>query len=445
MKTIFASITSPIRSSITIIRISGSQTIECIKQLGVKKEPISHQSFFHKIVFENQEHIIDESIITYFKAPKSFTGEDVVEISIHSSPFIIKSIFAKLLSINNVDLAQAGEFSRRAFLNGKIDLVQAEAIPDLIASETEAQHRQSIQQLQGHLGKIYHEWTKKIIEISAFVEALIDFPDEDLPPEINANIQSTVNDLQNQISNHLNDNKIGQKIKDGLRVAIIGAPNVGKSSLINLLAKNEIAIVSEIAGTTRDTIEAHLEINGMSVIISDTAGIRSSNDLIEQEGIKRAIKKAQNSDLILYIIDATNPIIIPEYIDERTILIINKIDRNPDFSIQKLITNYKIIHQNKFVKISITQKINIKELAYELEKTIEKLYPSTYSPNLTQERYRVALQNCLDSLERFNLENNIELGAENLRICLTEISKITGKISIEDILDLIFSRFCIGK
>jgi len=445
MKTIFASITSPIRSSITIIRISGSQSIECLKQLGVKKEPISHQSFFHKIVFNDKKNIIDESIITYFKAPKSFTGEDVVEISIHSSPFIIKSIFTKLLSIKNVDLAQGGEFSKRAFLNGKIDLVQAEAIPDLIASETEAQHRQSIQQLQGHLGKIYDQWTKKIIEISAFVEALIDFPDEDLPPEITKNIQSTINDLQKQISNHLNDNKIGQKIKDGLKVAIIGAPNVGKSSLINLLAKNDIAIVSEIAGTTRDIIETHLEINGMPIIISDTAGIRSSNDLIEQEGVKRAIKKAHNSDLILYIIDATNPIIFPEYINERTILIINKIDKNSDFSDQKLFSNYQIHDQSKFVKISITQKINIQELVYELEQIIKKLYPHTYSPSITQERYRVALQNCLDSLERFNLENNIELGAENLRICLSEISKITGKINIEDILDLIFSKFCIGK
>ncbi len=447
MKTICATITSPLRSSITVIRISGSQTLKCLEEIGVKNQPIPQKSFFHKIIFDNDDELIDEAIITFFKAPRSFTGEDVAEISIHSSQYILKRIFAKLLSLKNVDLASAGEFSKRAFLNGKIDLVQAEAIPDLIASETEAQHKQAISQLSGNLGKIYENWRHKIIEISAFIEALIDFPEDDLPISIIDKINLDVNDLKTQISQHLNDNKAGQKIKNGLSLAIIGAPNAGKSSLMNFLAQSEVAIVSEIAGTTRDIIDTHLEIAGVPVIISDTAGIRLSDDLIEQEGVKRALNKAQNADIKIYLVDALNPIIQKNLIDENTILVFNKIDKisNDEINFKKIISDAGIDNQNNFLIISVAKNINISKLFEALKEKIDLLIPNFNSPLITQERYRISLQNCLNSLENLNLTTNIEICAENLRICANEIAKINGKIDIENILDLIFSKFCIGK
>ena len=447
MKTICATITSPLRSSVTIIRISGSQTLKCLEKIGIKNQLTPQKSFFHKIIFDDGAELIDEAIITFFKAPRSFTGEDVAEISVHSSQYVLKKIFEKLLSIENVDLAGAGEFSKRAFLNGKIDLVQAEAIPDLIASETEAQHKQAILQLQGNLGKIYENWRHKIMEISAFVEALIDFPEDDLPTDIVDKINQEVVDLKSQISQHLNDNKVGQKIKNGLSLAIIGAPNSGKSSLMNFLAQSEVAIVSEIAGTTRDIINTHLEIAGVPVIISDTAGIRLSTDLIEQEGIKRALKKAQDADIKIYLVDALNPIIQKNLIDKNTILVFNKIDKilNNAIDFDKIIANFGIDKEIIFLTISITENINFSQLFEALKEKIDLLIPSFNSPLITQERYRSSLQNCLNSLESFNLNKNIEICAENLRICVNEIGKINGKIDIENILDLIFSKFCIGK
>ena len=447
MKTICATITSPLRSSVTIIRISGSQTLKCLEKFGVKNQLTPQKSFFHKIIFDDGAELIDEAIITFFKAPRSFTGEDVAEISVHSSQYVLKKIFEKLLSIENVDLAGAGEFSKRAFLNGKIDLVQAEAIPDLIASETEAQHKQAILQLQGNLGKIYENWRHKIMEISAFVEALIDFPEDDLPTDIVDKINQEVVDLKSQISQHLNDNKVGQKIKNGLSLAIIGAPNSGKSSLMNFLAQSEVAIVSEIAGTTRDIIDTHLEIAGVPVIISDTAGIRLSTDLIEQEGIKRALKKAQDADIKIYLVDVLNPIIQKDLIDKNTILVFNKIDKilNNAIDFDKIIANFGIDKEIIFLTISITENINFSQLFEALKEKIDLLIPSFNSPLITQERYRSSLQNCLNSLESFNLNKNIEICAENLRICVNEIGKINGKIDIENILDLIFSKFCIGK
>ena len=285
------------------------------------------------------------------------------------------------------------------------------------------------------------------MEISAFVEALIDFPEDDLPTDIVDKINQEVIDLKTNISQHLNDNKVGQKIKNGLSLAIIGAPNSGKSSLINFLAQSEVAIVSEIAGTTRDIIDTHLEIAGVPVIISDTAGIRLSTDLIEQEGVKRAIKKAQDADIKIYLVDALNPIIQKDLIDKNTILVFNKIDKilNNAIDFEKIIANFEIDKKIIFLTISITENINFSQLFEALTKKIDLLIPSFNSPLITQERYRSSLQNCLNSLESFNLNKNIEICAENLRICINEIGKINGKIDIENILDLIFSKFCIGK
>ena len=432
MPTIFAPITSPSRAGISVIRISGPQTIECLKTLGFKGEIQHSKISFQKIRDPQNSEIIDEVLISFFQSPKSFTGEDVAEISIHASPFIARKIFEILSTQKNCRFAEAGEFSKRAFLNGKLDLVQAEAIPDLIAAETAAQHKQALRQLEGKLGEIYEDWRFRLIETSAMIEAAIDFPDEDLPKNIIDKVEGSVKKLSAEIAAHLNDGKIGQKIKDGLNLAIIGAPNVGKSSLINFLAQSEVAIVSEIAGTTRDVVETHLSIAGVAVKISDTAGLRETEDKIEAEGIRRALKKAGEADLKIFLVDAKNPIIRKDLIDENTIVVMNKIDLLSD-------------QKNEFLSISLTNNINTSQLLKKLEEKILEILPTQNSPLITQERYRNALKNSVANLKNFSLTKNIELAAEDLRMTAREIGKITGKVDIENILDVIFSRFCIGK
>jgi len=436
MTTIFAPITSCFASSIIVIRISGSKTIECLRRLGFNRDLEGQKTYYHKIFDPINSQLIDEVLITFFKSPKSLTGEDAAEISIHGSSFILKKVFSILSQVENVRFAKAGEFLQRAFLNGKIDLVQAEAIPDLIASETEAQHSQALRQLQGDLGKIYDSWREKLIEISARIEAFIDFPDDDLPQDLIDKIEMDVRNLSSEIVMHLDDKKIGQKIKDGLSLAIIGSPNVGKSSLINFLANSDVAIVSDIAGTTRDIVETHLAIAGVPIKIADTAGLRSTIDLIEKEGIKRALKKAEMADIKIFMFDAKNPILRDEdlaLIDEKAIVVINKIDLADDFNFEGAI------------KISLNENLNTKQLIQKLEERVLQILPKNNHPLITQERYRVILQEALLNLESFSLQKNIELAAQDLRLACLEIGKITGKIDIENILDAIFSRFCIGK
>ena len=432
MSTIFAPITSPVRAGISVIRISGPQVVSCLQILGFKGNPEHSKITFQKIRDPKTSEIIDEVLVSFFQSPKSFTGEDVAEISIHASPFIAKKIFEILSDQKNCRFAEAGEFSKRAFLNGKLDLVQAEAIPDLIAAETAAQHKQALRQLEGKLGAIYEDWRFRLIEISAMIEAAIDFPDEDLPKNIIDKVESDVEKLKSEIASHLNDNKVGQKIKDGLNLAIIGAPNVGKSSLINFLAQSEVAIVSEIAGTTRDVVETHLSIAGVAVKISDTAGLRETEDKIEAEGIRRALKKASEADLKIFLIDAKNPVLRADLIDENTIIVVNKID-------------LESFNFDGAVEISLTNNVNTTQLLKKLAEKILELIPNQNSPLITQERYRSALRNSVANLECFSLEKNIELAAEDLRMTAREIGKITGKVDIENILDVIFSRFCIGK
>lgn len=447
MFTIFSSITGSF-GAVSVIRISGSNVIQCLERLGFKGSPKHQKASFQKIFDIKTGELIDESLITFFQSPNSFTGEDVAEISIHASPFIAKKIFQILSEIDGVRLAEAGEFSKRAFLNGKIDLVQAEAIPDLIESETSSQHKQALKQLQGELGKIYEDWRFRLIQISAHLEAYIDFPEDDLPQNIIDKVEFDVKKLSSEIQNHLSDEKIGQKIKDGLSLAIIGAPNVGKSSLINFLAKSEVAIVSEIAGTTRDVVETHLSIAGIAVKIADTAGLRQTQDLIEKEGIKRALQKAEDADLKIFVLDANNPILREEdqnLIDKNTIIILNKIDlceKMPDW-----------VNNLNPIAISLTNRINTSNLFKRLEEKIINILPNNFSNNfsgqssalITQERYRISLKNAAGFLEEFSLDKNIELAAEDLRMTAREIGKITGKVDIENILDVIFSSFCIGK
>lgn len=441
MKTIFAPITSINQNGVCVIRISGKNALECLKHLGINIEKVEHRkSLFSQIKNPKNDNILDECLITYFKAPYSFTGEDVAEISIHSSNYIFKEISNIFNNIADVRIAEPGEFSKRAFLNNKMNLLEAEAIPDLIASETELQHSQALKQISGQVSEIYDDLRDDIINSSAMIEAAIDFPDEDLPQDIIKNINSNISNIINRIENITDDNYSAQKIKNGLNLAIIGQPNVGKSTLINYLAKSEVAIVSNIAGTTRDIVETQLNIAGVAVKISDSAGIRKSTDKIEQEGIKRAVKKAELADIIILVLDANRINITSELqklINENTIIIINKIDENPNFIKPNL--------DQESVNISLTQNINLDQLIQKLENKVKSQIPTISSAIITQERHRNCLHKALEFLKEFSLDKEIELAAEDLRLAANEIGKITGKIDVENILDVIFSSFCIGK
>lgn len=434
MTTIFAPITSPNNSAILVVRISGEKSLFCLEKLGVKGLKDRYVKFA-KILDPRNNEILDEALITYFKAPKSFTGEDVVEIAIHSSKYIAKNLLQILSEIQGVKIAQAGEFSKRAFLNNKIDLTAAEGIVDLIKSETAAQHKQALKQLSGVFAGFLDDLRAKIIEIQALIEGFIDFAEDEVPKNIIFEAKNHINQLKNQISLHLNDQKRGQKIKDGLTLAIIGEPNVGKSSLLNFLAKSEVAIVSDIAGTTRDIIEVHLDIAGYAIKIADTAGIRQSSEKIEQEGIKRAISKAKEADLVILVLDASNPIIKQEFEGflDKAIILVNKSDLSD--------LEPKISH----LKVSLINQKNTDKIFELLETEVKKLMVGASSSLITQERHRICLQNAFLALQNFDLEKNIELAAEDLRIASQEIAMISGKVSVDDILDVLFSKFCVGK
>ncbi|MDR0423371.1 MAG: tRNA uridine-5-carboxymethylaminomethyl(34) synthesis GTPase MnmE [Rickettsiales bacterium] len=434
MDTIFAPLTLKGRCSIYVIRISGSEVINCLEKFGIRDlkprfSTLCSLTDFQKTTFEKVV-VLDEALVTYFQAPNTFTGEDVCEISLHCSTYIIGRFFDLLNSLG-IRMAERGEFSKRAYLNNKLDLVQAESIVDLVNSETELQHRQAINQLRGGTSKFYEDLREKIIQILSLMEAYIDFPEEVLPEE---SIKSNIDTIIAFIEKHLKDNRIGERIKNGFKIAIIGEPNVGKSTLLNFFAKREVAIVSDIAGTTRDVIEVHLDVNGIPVTLYDTAGIRETEDIIENEGVKRAILKAEEADLKILLVSPDNPepnIEIAKLIDEQTITVMNKSD----------LLNKTTTH----ISISLKDNTNLDAFIKEIETRLDKMISPNIDTTITNERYRLELQNCLEQLKLFDLKNKLEINTEHIRIAANHIGKITGKIDVNEILDNIFGKFCIGK
>lgn len=442
MSTIFAPLTLKGLCSIYVIRISGRESLNCLKTLGIQKTLIPQKATLCKIKDKNNE-ILDEALVIYFKAPHSFTGEDVVEINLHCSNYIISKVFSILSSIENVRMAEKGEFSKRAFLNNKIDLMQAESIVDLINAETEMQHKLAINQLQGKNSNFYNNLRQKIVEILALLEAFIDFPEEDIPQDMQDEILAKISNIKIEIQNNLNDDNVGEKIRDGFHISIIGEPNAGKSTLLNYLSKRDIAIVSDIAGTTRDIIEVSLNISGIPVILYDTAGIRETEDIIEKEGVKRAIRNANTADIKILVIDSNNLNIdknIIDLIDKNTIILLNKIDILKNKNIDK-----NIFKDAEILEISLKDKINLDKFLDILKNKLESIVSPNINTTITNERYRSELEKALEYLEFFNFDLPIEINAENIRMSADCIGRITGKINSDEILDNIFSKFCIGK
>jgi tRNA modification GTPase len=406
--------------------------------------PAPRVATLRKINNINTSELIDEGLILWFPGPQSYTGEDMVEIHIHGGKAVVEALLNTLSNIKECRLAYPGEFTKLAFQNGKINLLKAESIADLISAETEIQRLQAVKMMKGKSSEKFNELREKLLKILSFVEAKIDFPDEDLPEENLKKIKEDSLDVLNEINKILNDQKVGEIIREGFKIAIVGPTNAGKSSLLNNLSNREVAIVSEIAGTTRDVIETHLNIDGYPVIISDTAGIRESKDEIEKKGIKLSLKKAENADLKLVVVDAKSIDLsgfLNDLLKKDAILVINK----SDLLIEKL-----DLEVSKFnhVLISLKDNLNIDILISEIKKNLENKFKSEEDILITRERHRQHLLQCVEHLKNFSDKNDkkdFDKGAEDLRLATRQLGMIVGKVDVEEILGSIFNDFCIGK
>ncbi len=442
--TIYALSSGPGISGVSIIRISGKETQNVIKSLTGLEVPPPRVATLRKINNINTSELIDEGIVLWFPGPKSYTGEDMAEFHVHGSRAVIKAIHNSISKIKNCRIAEPGEFTRLAFQNGKIDLLKAESISDLISSETEIQRQQAVKLMKGRSSEKFNGLREKLLKILSYIEAKIDFPDEELPKEILDKVKKISNEVLKDIEKILDDEKVGEIIREGFKIAIVGPTNAGKSSLINYLSNRDVAIVSEIAGTTRDVIETHLNINGYPVIISDTAGIREAKDEIEKKGIKLSLKKAEEADLRLVVIEPKNldfAGFLNDLFDENSILVINKCDLQQINLTEKI---KKLSH----VLISIKKDINVNQLILLIKDKLKNKFITNDNVLITRERHRENLIECSNHLKNFNLKNDqkdFDKAAEDLRLATRHLGMIVGKVDVEEILGSIFNDFCIGK
>ncbi len=442
--TIYALSSGPGVSGIAVIRISGQETSKAIELLTGKPVPNPRLATLRKINKINTSELIDEGIILWFPGPESYTGEDMAEIQVHGSKAVIDALHTSISKIENCRLAEPGEFTKLAFQNGKINLLKAESVADLISSETEIQRQQAIKIMNGKSADQFNSLREKLLKILSLVEAKIDFPDEDLPNDILKEIIKSSDEVLKNIEKILNDQKVGERIREGFKIAILGPTNAGKSSLLNHLSNRDVAIVSEIAGTTRDVIETHLNIDGYPVIVSDTAGIRESKNEIERKGIKLSLNRAEEADLKLVVVDAKNlnfTDVLKGLLDQNAILVINKLDLlkgDIDPEIKKL----------NHVLISIKENSNIDELILKIKNNLKNKFITSDDILITRERHRQHLEQCLEYLKNFNKKNeneDFDKAAEDLRLATRHLGMIVGKVDVEEILGSIFNDFCIGK
>ncbi len=442
--TIYALSTGSGISGIAVIRVSGRDTAQVIKKLTSLKLPKPRVATLRKFNKNGGKELIDEGVIIWFPAPNSYTGEDLAEFHVHGSRAVIKAMHLSISKIKNCRLAEPGEFTKKAFQNGRINLLKAESIADLISSETEIQRKQALKIMNNKSSDKYNSWREKLLKSLSHIEAKIDFPEEDLPQNIMKEIQKTSNAVLKEIKKTLNDQKVGERIREGFKIAILGPPNSGKSSLLNYLSKRDVAIVSEIAGTTRDVIETHLNLDGYPVIISDTAGIRNSKNEIEKKGIKIALKRAEDADLKLVIVSAKNidfTNVLKKLLLENAILVINK----SDLIKGKLNTKFR---KYDHILISIKNDLNLNKLITKIKSKLKNKFTTSEDILITRERHRQNLTNCVQHLERFKKKKSIQdfdKASEDLRLATRHLGMIVGKVDVEELLGSIFNDFCIGK
>jgi|TARA_B110000438_G_scaffold289144_1_gene323402 tRNA modification GTPase len=429
-------------SGIAIVRLSGTDTLKISKLISRQKELKIKQINFCKFYDPANQSLIDEGLLLWFPGPGSYTGEDLVEFHIHGSNAVITKILSVLSEQRNCRLAEPGEFTKIAFHNNKIDLIEAESIGDLINAETEMQRKQAIKLVQGSASEYYEQLRKKLVKSLSYIEAKIDFAEDDLPEKVLSEVHQSIQDIYQDVKKILEDNKIGEKIRNGFRVSIIGEVNAGKSSLLNLLSKREVAIVSEEEGTTRDVIETYLNIDGYPVILADTAGIREAKSEVEKKGISLALNKLNESDLNIIMVDNTKSKInkkIKELINKNSIVLLNKSDiknsPNHQFDADSIL-------------ISVKNNKNIDQLIKKLKEKLSKKFISNNNILITRERHRFKLNECLKEIDNFlkkDQNKDIELAAEDLRLATKHLGSVVGRVDVEEILGSIFQDFCIGK
>ncbi len=442
--TIYALSTGSGVSGIAVIRVSGKKTKKVIELLTNKELPQPRVATLRKINNINTSELIDESIILWFPGPQSYTGEDMAEIHVHGGKAVVSAVHNEISKVENCRLAEPGEFTKMAFQNGKINLLKAESIADLISAETEMQRVQASKMMKGRSAKKFNELREKLLKILSFVEAKIDFPEEELPEANIKLIRKNSTEVLNEIKKILDDQKVGEIIREGFKIAIVGPANAGKSTLINSLSKREVAIVSEIAGTTRDVVETHLNIDGYPVIISDTAGIRDAKDEIEKKGINLSLKKAENADLKLVIVDAKNVDLkgfLKDLLKNDAILVLNKSDLLKKELSPEII---KLDH----VLISLKKNLNLDKLILKIKNNLKNKFKLEEDTLITRERHRQHLISCVNYLKNFlekNDKEDFDKSAEDLRLATRHLGMIVGKVDVEEILGSIFNDFCIGK
>lgn len=441
--TIFALSSAAGRAGVAVIRISGPNAGMALNVM-TRKRPKPREAAGRRIVHPTTGELMDRGVVLWFPAPRSFTGEDVAELHLHGSIAVVRAVLKALAEVPECRPAEPGEFARRAFDNGKIDLVEAEGLADLIDAQTEAQRRQALRQSQGGLSDLYDGWRQTLIEATALVESSIDFSDEtDVASDTFAQARTLASGLLAQMRRHLEDGHRGEILRSGFQVVLAGPPNVGKSSLLNALARRDAAIVSEEAGTTRDVIEVRLDLAGLPVVVSDTAGIRETSTSVEKEGIRRSLARASEADLVIWLTDiqAPEPTLPAELraIADRILPVVNKSDLAAAAG--------QPVLPDDMIAISVKTGSGLDVLSERLAGIARERVGSGDEPVLTQDRHRRLLEAASADVETFLAGDpkHVELRAEDLRKAAAALGRITGRIDVEDVLDVVFSRFCIGK
>lgn len=443
--TIFALSSGALPSGVAVIRLSGPQSRDALRLLIKGKFPVSRESSLRKLYHPVDGTVLDEALVLWFEGPNSFTGEDTVELHCHGGRAVVSAVLRVLSRMEGLRPAEQGEYTRRAFHNNKLDLTEVEGLADLIDAETEAQRRQAQRQMSGALGELYNGWRESLIRSRAFIEAELDFADEeDVPDSVSDEVWSKVSTLKADIQAHLSDARRGERLRSGLVVVLLGPPNAGKSSLMNKLARRDVAIVTPEAGTTRDVLEVHLDLGGYPVTLIDTAGLRENAGLVEREGIKRALASAENADLILWtqgLDGIAEP--VPAHLRDGSAevwIVRTKADLAKDAASVEGVSL-------PFVYSSTHSDDGMDALIGKLTTFAEENIGNFENPLITRERYRSHLCSCVEALDRAiaGAHLPLELRSEELRMAAEQLGRITGRIDVEDLLDVIFRDFCIGK
>ena len=450
--TIFAVSTARGKAGIAVVRISGPETGAALRALkGNNRMPWPRFARPMQLKDPNTGEILDEALVLWFPGPASVTGEDVAELHLHGGRAVVDGVLSSLGRIPGLRLAEPGEFTRRAFDNGKLDLTAVEGLGDLIAAETPAQRRLALRQLNGDLARLYDKWRQQLIQLMALLEATIDFSDEaDVPVEVIDELKTTVGALATAITTHLNDGRRGERLRDGVHIALLGRPNAGKSTLLNCLAQRDVAIVASTPGTTRDILEVHLDLGGYPVVLIDTAGLRDGDittlDPVEVEGIRRARRAAETADLRVVLIEGSDSSStdndLQTWITGADLIIRSKCDLGlaADFdpAPKKSLT--------EVIPLSAVTEQGIPAFVAKLTDLVRHRFDGDdTAPVLTRARHRTALEETLTALNRVATAPLPDLAAEDLRLAARALGRITGRVDVEDLLDEIFMRFCIGK